>query len=913
MTEPRPIGSVSVSVVPDARDFVGKLREDILPGSTEVGRALGDNIGDAMYRQVAGSIDKINARLTALGAREVDIRVDLNDNGSIALSEAKIAALGSTAGSSNFPIAGLAGGLFALGPAAVAAAAVAIPSILAIGAAATGAIAGLGVLGLGFSGIGEALSAADKPRRGGGGGGGSAGGGSTQIADQQRAIQARQATQSAADQLTQATRTQARAERDLHDARVQALADIKALDDAVKNNALDQAQASINLAEAKKTLAQMLAAPGANLPQYADQIAQARLNVATAQQKANELAQQGKSLAQQDSAAHKAGVEGSQKVKDAKQALIDANHKLAEAQQNVTDTAVKNQLATEKAGIAAAGAAGGVDQFGQAMAKLNPIQQQFVEFLLRMKPLLEDIKLAASQFLPGLEAGITAALPAFGPFLEVVRNVAVAMGDVFTQIGKSIGSPEGQRFFTFLSVELPKQIHFLGGLFIEFGRIFANIFQAAAPLIDAVDQAILGFLGHMAEAAGGSGLKSFFDSFLPLVPKITAALTSIGTLVGQVFEAIQPAMGPALDFITLLATQLAALAKPVLIPLAHAFGDLLKAVSPLIPLLGHIVETILPPLTRLLDVLINDGVAPLAQALADALTPILPDLTKLLDEVVAAVTPFVQELVKALVPILPSLVELLDAVVQAMLPMVPSMGLLLNALIPLLQPLAKLVASLLKLAAEVLPLVAPAINPILSAMPLLAPILRGASIAVGWVIDKIASLIGWFDKLLSGVKGLGDKISVPWSAVWSSLARVASTAWNGIKDTFKGIANGIIAVINDMIGLINSVHIHVPKVHIPGTSVNVGGNDVGFDIPTIPQLRYAGGPVDPNKPYIINELGPELFIPKTAGTMVDAASTAKLAKTLANPSRNNYFTINGQSDPVATAHATANRFAARGV
>jgi hypothetical protein len=284
MSEPI-VGSIGVAVVPDASGFRDKAERDLVPGMAEIGDQLGRAVGSHMSDSLSPYLDEIRAKLDALGLKDVNVKVKVDDDGSLDRAAGKVAAVDSAAGSSGGGFSLMGGKILGIGLAALSAADIAIPALLAIGAAAGGALAGIGVGILGFSGIPEALQAHGQST---GGGGGGASGANSQLGLQSAQINATQATQSANDQLTQATQAQTKAETDLHNARVQALQDLQDLDNKLKDNTLSQQQAAIDLDNAKKTLALTLASPGAGLSQYADQVKQAQLNVATAQQKLNE-------------------------------------------------------------------------------------------------------------------------------------------------------------------------------------------------------------------------------------------------------------------------------------------------------------------------------------------------------------------------------------------------------------------------------------------------------------------------------------------------------------------------------------------------------------------------------------------------------------------------------------------------
>lgn len=864
MTAPRGVGSAAVSVVPDASGWAEKLRAQIIPGSDRIGSELGGNIGEAMYLRVVENIDKIRAKLDELGSADVNIRVKIDDNGGIARTEAELAAVDASAagGGNGFNIFGSK--IANIGALAVAAADIAIPAILAIGAAAAGALAGIGVLALGFSGIPAALQAHGQKAPGGGTGVANAG-----LSQQSAQLAATQATQSAQDQLTAAIQSQAKAEKDLHTARVQALRDLQDLDNKLKDNTLSQIQAAINLNIAKRTLAVTLTAPGASQQQYADQVAQARLNVQLAQQKVNELALAGSRLGPQDALAHKQGVAGNPGVLAAQQTLTDANKKLAEAQANIGITAQKNAIALQQAANSMVSAAAGANAFGTAMSKLNPLQKQFVDFLLQMKPLFEQLKTAASEFLPGLEAGIKSATGAFGPILAVIGNVAKAMGQVFANIGAQFATPAGQKFLTFLSVELPKQIIFLGNLFISFGKLLSGIFEAAAPLIAAFDQALLGSIDSMGKAANGGGLKTFFNSLIPLIKPTFQFLGSLGSLISSVLKAIAPALPPILNLFSRIADAIATLVSgPVGQLLVRTFIDLVNAVAPLVPYLLELLQTILPPLISFIDTLVTQALGPLIAAFVQAALTVLPPFAAAITALVKAIAPFIVQLAQAIIPILPTFSKLLVEILNKVAPLIPLFGQFLLALVPLVAPLTNLAIQILKLVVSALPPIMPLLKPFIAAIPglvtVLVPLVNIFSTLVGWVID----FVNWIKK----IPGLG--------------------------------------ILKDVIDWFNSGG----KAAVPNTSGGTVTGPGGHQVAPIPHgARAIGGPVMAGLAYKVNEFGPEMFIPKVDGTIVNALDTARYKSASNGHGGANYFTVYGQSDPVATSHAVANRFAARAI
>lgn len=838
-------------------------------------------------------LDRFKAEIDKLKTEEVHVDVDVDDHGSAAETVAEIETVKAASseassgindignsGSAALPSVSLLGSaIFAFGPAAVGAAAVAIPAIIAIGAAATGAVAGLAVLGLGFSGILGALQASgQKPST-------SAGnqGQSSALSSQSQKLSAQQATQSATDQLTSSIEREQQAEvslrkaqtdsvqaqKDLTAARVQAEQDLQDLGNSVTDNALAQRQAAITLAQAQQTLSLDQAAPGANLPQYQQQIAQAQLAVDQAKQGQAELVEQGQRLATQQKQANAAGVDGAagvvsaqQRVVDTQNALVqaqqsatDSAHQLAEAQANIGLTAQRNAIAAQQAAISTANAAGATDQFGQAMAKLNPIQQQFVEFLLGLKPLFDDLKGAASGFLPGLEQGIKDAAPAFQPLLAIVGNVAQALGQVFTAIGQAFAGPEGQKFLGFLATELPTQIGFLGTLFIQFGRIFSGVFEQFAPLIKIIDTAVVGFFTNLGDKAQNNGFAGFIKEITPLIGPVFSALSAFGDLIVAAFQAILPAIQPSIGLFTTLAKVLTGLLTgPVGKGLGKLWGDLLSAITPLLPLLGKLIAGALPPFIALFDQLatkilpqlipflgpfvnafiglvqaLAPAIVPIIQGISDALVaigPLMPQLAASFQQLVVAIT----NLVPALVPLLPPLIQLAVQVItgnfiQQMTLFVGLFAELLIVLTPLLVPILQISADIgnLQIRLE-------------SFVQTLTGKLIGAILGFGTNVTN--HLLGPLQDVGNFLSGLPGKISSLATDVYNAGANLMSSLLNGFLSAGGAVGNFAKSIVNDVIDALNVALPHHFTLGVDEGPVHLHQTIPLF--PTIPPLANGG-------------------------------------------------------------------------
>jgi phage-related protein len=109
-----------------------------------------------------------------------------------------------------------------------------------------------------------------------------------------------------------------------------------------------------------------------------------------------------------------------------------------------------------------------------------------------------------------------------------------------------------------------------------------------------------------------------------------------------------------------------------------------------------------------------------------------------------------------------------------------------------------------------------------------------------WIGQKIGDVLGFFT-------GLPGKITA-----------AASGMFDGISGAFKAMVNALAGIWNNTAGKL--------RFAVPSWVPGIGGK--GFDMPTIPEWRALGGPVRAGMPYIVGEVGPELFVPNSGGTIV---------------------------------------------
>lgn len=131
--------------------------------------------------------------------------------------------------------------------------------------------------------------------------------------------------------------------------------------------------------------------------------------------------------------------------------------------------------------------------------------------------------------------------------------------------------------------------------------------------------------------------------------------------------------------------------------------------------------------------------------------------------------------------------------------------------------------------------------------------LKASAAAVPAEIDKVVESITLLGKVLDGV------VAVAFENVGDALLDFAETG----KFVFKDFVNQLLDDIKRLI-----VRLLVLQAIQAVTGVPAGG------LPT--PGRQAGGPVAPNRPFLVGEQGPEVFRPQGSGSIVPAGETAAM-------------------------------------
>jgi hypothetical protein len=373
---------------------------------------------------------------------------------------------------------------------AIAAGLASLPA-LAIGAA--GAMA---MIGLGTHGIGAAISQVFNPPAGGGGG--SSGGGNPYAA----ADHADQVA-SAERSLTLAQRASADAQKNLNDAREQAVNDLIDMNLQLARSHLDEQgailavkQAEVDLANARNTTTDPLAQE------------EAKQNLLEAQQSLKEAKQHTIELQQSTTEANAKGVEGSDKVKSALEQQQNAVYQVADAQSAL-------RRANEQTATSAGGAV-------SALSKLAPNARAFVEEIAKLKPQLVDLQqYVQNELFAGMDKKLAEWAGVWIPTLKTdLGGLADATNGLVKRLGDDLSKPEVRQAVdgVFASMDRVLTKFTTGGALDKLVTGFTDLVRAATPFVEKIGDRIVDELGKLGDwlddkSKSGAMSKFFEDAY----------------------------------------------------------------------------------------------------------------------------------------------------------------------------------------------------------------------------------------------------------------------------------------------------------------------------------------------------------------------------------------------------------------
>lgn len=436
------VGEAYVVVKAITTGFNQQIRE-ALNGLDADGTRAGENIGRSFSNGAAKGLSKADQE-----ARNVYQGVNALIEKSYYLQTAVVAAAQG--------ISVLASGLFALGSqiAAATPSLIVLPSLFS--AIAQGGIAAK----IAFGGIGQALGALNKKKSG--------------AAAFDKMPDLLEALARAEERVELATKRSEKATKALDQARLDAAESAQQLKFASEDAALGEKRAAINLEKARKTLARVQ-----DLPPNSTARKEAELAYQEAELGYRKAKDTNADLAKEVDKNAAAGIEGSKEVLAAKEGIADADREAKHA----ADALAKADKAVKAEEKKKASGGGGTDP----LAGLGKSAKTFVEYLAKLKPLLDEIKIGIQDTLfPKLQTALDTLVKSgvFAILKGKLADTGSAIGDAAINFSRLFSNPTNLRNFSDVLDTNNRTIKKMGTVIGNLVTSFITLLDAASPLID---------------------------------------------------------------------------------------------------------------------------------------------------------------------------------------------------------------------------------------------------------------------------------------------------------------------------------------------------------------------------------------------------------------------------------------------
>lgn len=378
---------------------------------------------------------------------------------------------------------------------------------------------------------------------------------------------------------------------------------------------------------------------------------------------------------------------------------------------------------------------------------------------------------------------VSAALPLAGPVLDAINVLADTLRGLFqsfdfgsfvANVGAIISGllpalqPLADAIGTILSTisgQVLDLIPQLVPVITQFADVFSQVVVGISPLLPAILQLV-------------SALVSLLPTLYPIITAVRTALVPVFDVLASTVRSLQPAFqaiaGVFIDLAPLVGRLLSAL-LPLVGTLINAFAPVLdglvKALVPLIPLFTKIATLIAGYFVQAITLILK------------AVTPLLPMLSQFAEKLLTALLDVLQQLqpyllsaIKSFVGMLPALVPLIGAVVNlvtAFLPLLPVLEEMELQLLPLFVGAIKAVAAILTF------LINDALVPVVR---FLVGVFRPIFQSTGPIVEGI-------------FRGIGNAASFLWKNVLAPVFYVIGVAWSGLVDGMKTVYHTVLEPI----------------------------------------------------------------------------------------------------------------------
>lgn len=435
-------------------------------------------------------------------------------------------------------------------------------------------------------------------------------------------------------------------------------------------------------------------------------------------------------------------------------------------------------------------AEGDAAKLAEAMKKLSPAAQDFVTQTSKLKPLLDQLKLDVQT---ALFRGLGAEVLKTGEALQgVATRQFVGLGRVmnstakdvlaFVRSSESIGNLKG------IADNITAGFKNATGAAVPLTQAIIDIVRSASELLPGLGQGFADVTKKFAEfihtAAKNGDLTDFFRQAIDTVKQFGRILRDFGVGISNIFQIGSDSAGGFLDILERAAKAFRNFTESlggqlvirqifdVIGDVSTAFGEMLGALKPLLPLVGKFASILADSLVQILEEL-GPILLEVGKVLLDTLAEVLP-----------IITPFVIELAKGLGEIL-----------KALLPLAVPLAKLLAALTPLIPPIVRLAQAVLPPLAKILEAIAPLIELLAKVLGFLLDAVTFLLTPLGWLADGIAALADAVPRALGNVGKLKqafmDILGIPTAGFKSKGQDLINAIAEGVDLGKTGLLNAV--------------------------------------------------------------------------------------------------------------------------
>lgn len=443
-------------------------------------------------------------------------------------------------------------------------------------------------------------------------------------------------------------------------------------------------------------------------------------------------------------------------------------------------------------------AQGDAQALQEALKGMAPAARSFVTETAKLKPLFEDIRLATQAALfKNLGTEVLATGRALGStFKGLFVGVATQVNEAAKQVLGFLREARTVADLRQISDNVTGGFREVSQAGRSIVQVIVDIVKSATELLPGLGQSIeeltKRFAAFIRLKSDSGELTQFFRDGIETAKQFGRILRDLGVGISNVFKAGSDSGGGFLNILEQAAAAFRNFTESIggqlilrqifdtIGRVSGAFGEMLGALKPLLPLVGRFAEILADSLVSILEEL-GPILLEVGKVLLDTLGEVLPILT-----------PFIIELAKGLGEIL-----------KALIPLAIPLAKLLAALTPLIDPIVRLAQAVLPPLAKILEAIAPLVELLARVLGFLLNAVAFLLTPLGWLADGIAAVANAIPGALGNVGKLKqafmDILGIPTGDFKNKGRDIIDAIADGVdlgkKDFLSGVRNTLIEAV----------------------------------------------------------------------------------------------------------------------